>query len=298
MIPWIQIYSNLIHHPKTTNLADELGIRSADANPNAVAAGMLVSLWLWAAQNATDGDLSGCSDRAIAEAAEYKKKPSAFVSSLIKTKWLDEDRKLHKWEEYASLLQDMNDRQKANTAERVRRLRERRKQEKAVTETPESSADVTPSQALPDEERNACNGYSNVTVTQCNAPTLPNLTLPNNTLPVSNIIGPAKTTEGEVTCTAPAPHEPPPCPPQDLGCYTRPVGNDGKAAYGVHQLVRLKQSEYDRLILEFGELNTMVAIAQMEKWLMTAPAEERPKEHYPVLRKKLWKDPLLRDNGP
>ena len=298
MIPWIQIYSNLIHHPKTTNLADELGIRSADANPNAVAAGMLVSLWLWAAQNATDGDLSGCSDRAIAEAAEYKKKPSAFVSALIKTKWLDEDRKLHKWEEYASLLQDMNDRQKANTAERVRRLRERRKQEKAVTETPESSADVTPSQALPDEERNACNGYSNVTVTQCNAPTLPNLTLPNNTLPVSNIIGPAKTTEGEVTCTAPAPHEPPPCPPQDLGCYTRPVGNDGKEAYGVRQLVRLKQSEYDRLILEFGEMNTMTAIAQMEKWLMTEPAEDRPKEHYPVLRKKLWKDPLLRDNGP
>lgn len=298
MIPWIQIYSNLIHHPKTTNLADELGIRSADANPNAVAAGMLVSLWLWAAQNATDGDLSGCSDRAIAEAAEYKKKPSAFVSSLIKTKWLDEDRKLHKWEEYASLLQDMNDRQKANTAERVRRLRERRKQEKAVTETPESSADVTPSQALPDEERNACNGYSNVTVTQCNAPTLPNLTLPNNTLPVSNIVGTGKTTEGEVTCTAPATHEPPPCPPQDLGCYTRPVGNDGKAAYGVRQLVRLKQSEYDRLILEFGEMNTMTAIAQMEKWLMTAPAEDRPKEHYPVLRKKLWKDPLLRDNGP
>lgn len=298
MIPWIQIYSNLIHHPKTTNLADELGIRSADANPNAVAAGMLVSLWLWAAQNATDGDLSGCSDRAIAEAAEYKKKPSAFVSALIKTKWLDEDRKLHKWEEYASLLQDMNDRQKANTAERVRRLRERRKQEKAVTETPESSADVTPSQALPDEERNACNGYSNVTVTQCNAPTLPNLTLPNNTLPVSNIIGPAKTTEGEVTCTAPATHEPPPCPPQDLGCYTRPVGNDGKEAYGVRQLVRLKQSEYDRLILEFGEMNTTTAIAQMEKWLMTAPAEDRPKEHYPVLRKKLWKDPLLRDNGP
>lgn len=298
MIPWIQIYSNLIHHPKTTNLADELGIRSADANPNAVAAGMLVSLWLWAAQNATDGDLSGCSDRAIAEAAEYKKKPSAFVSALIKTKWLDEDRRLHKWEEYASLLQDMNDRQKANTAERVRRLRERRKQEKAVTETPVSSADVTPGQALPDEECNACNGYSNVTVTQCNAHTLPNNTLPNNTLPVSNIVGPAKTTQGEVTCTAPATHEPPPCPPKDLGCYTRPVGNDGKEAYGVRQLVRLKQSEYDRLILEFGEMNVMTAIAQMEKWLMTAPTEDRPKEHYPVLRKKLWKDPLLRDNEP
>ena len=112
------------------------------------------------------------------------------------------------------------------------------------------------------------------------------------------IVPEPKTTQGEVTCTAPAPHEPPPCPPQDLGCYTRPVGSDGKAAYGVRQLVRLKQSEYDRLILEFGELNVMTAIAQMEKWLMTAPEEEHPKEHYPVLRKKLRKEPLLRDNGP
>lgn len=107
-----------------------------------------------------------------------------------------------------------------------------------------------------------------------------------------------KTTQGEVTCTATAPHEPPPCPPQDLGCYTRPVGNDGKEAYGVRQLVRLKQSEYDRLILEFGEMNVMTAIAQMGKWLMETPAEDRPKEHYPVLRKKLRKEPLLRDNGP
>ena len=116
---------------------------------------------------------------------------------------------------------------------------------------------------------------------------------------ISPIIVPEpKTTQGEVTCTAPAPHEPPPCPPQDLGCYTRPVGNDGKEAYGVRQLVRLRQSEYDRLILEFGEMNVMTAIAQMEKWLMTAPAEDRPKEHYPVLRKKLRKEPLLRDNGP
>lgn len=106
-----------------------------------------------------------------------------------------------------------------------------------------------------------------------------------------------KTTQGEVTCTAPAPHEPPPCPPQDLGRYTHSVGNDGKEAYGVRQLVRLRQSEYDRLILEFGEMNVMVAIAQMEKWLMETPAEERPKEHYPVLRKKLRKEPLLRDNG-
>ena len=277
MIPWIQVYSNLIHHPKTTALADELGIRSADANSNAVAAGMLVSLWLWAAQSATDGDLSGCSDRAIAEAAEYKKKPSAFVSALIKTKWLDEDRKLHKWEEYASLLQDMNDRQKANTAERVRRLRERRKQEKAVTETPESSADVTPSQALPDEERNACNGYSNVTITQCNAPTLPNLTLPNNTLPVSNILPSTDDIEQVGSIGAAATHGQP---------------------YGTRGNVYLTESEYDRLLLNFGELNLITAIEQMGVWLQNTESPPCPENHYEILRKKLWKDPLIRNGEP
>lgn len=167
MIPWIQVYSNLIKHPKTTNLAEALNLSSKDASPNAVAAGMLVSLWLWAAQNATNGDLSGCSDRAIAEAAEYRRKPTAFVEALIKTKWLDPDRKLHDWDEYASLLQDSADRQKENTRERVRRHREKRKS--TVTQG-----------GLTHETQ--CNGVGNVTVTQSNAPTLPYLTLPNLTV--------------------------------------------------------------------------------------------------------------------
>lgn len=172
MIPWIQVYSNLIKHPKTTNLADALGLSCKDASPNAVAAGMLVSLWLWAAQNATGGDLSGCSDRAIAEAAEYKKKPSVFVDALIKTKWLNPDRTIHDWEEYAALLNDTVERQKENTRERVRKHRERKK---AVTVTHQ-----TPSSVM---HRNA---DCNVTETLSNAPTLPNLTLPN--LTVTNIV--------------------------------------------------------------------------------------------------------------
>lgn len=277
MIPWIQVYSNLIHHPKTTALADELGIRSADANPNAVAAGMLVSLWLWAAQNATDGDLSRCSARAIAEAAEYKKKPSAFVSALLNTKWLDEDKKLHDWEQYASLLQDMNDRQKANTAARVRRLRERRKQESTVTVTPDDEDDVTQPEAPPDEDCNACNGCSNVTVTLGNAPTLPNLTLPNNTLPVSNILPGTDDIDQVGSIGPPATHG-------------RPYGTKGN--------VYLTESEYDRLLLNFGELNLTAAIEQMGIWLQTTESPPSPEKHYEILRKKLWKDPLLRNGEP
>lgn len=92
-----------------------------------IAAGMLVSLWLWAAQNATDGDLSECSDRAIAEAAEFKRKPSLFVEALMKAKLLDEDRKLHDWDEYATLLIDCEERQREQTRQRVAKHRAKKR---------------------------------------------------------------------------------------------------------------------------------------------------------------------------
>lgn len=130
-----------------------------------IAAGMLVSLWLWAAQNATDGDLSDCSDRAIAEAAEFKRKPSLFVEALIRAKLLDEDRKLHDWDEYATLLIDCEDQQREKTRQRVARHRARKK---ATKETPGNSD---------------CNAGGNVTDTPGNAPTIPYNTIPDHTIP-------------------------------------------------------------------------------------------------------------------
>lgn len=149
-----------------TKLADELNLSSKDASPNVLAAGMLVSLWLWAAQNATDGDLSECSDRAIAEAAEYKKKPSVFVAALIKARFLDEDRKLHNWDEYATLLMDCEERQREQTRARVQKHRAKKKAQEKTGGNGNGNA----------------NG--NVTDTQSNAPTLPNRTLPYHTLPI------------------------------------------------------------------------------------------------------------------
>lgn len=165
MIPWIQVYSNLVRHPKVTKLADKLGLTCKDTSPNVVAAGMLVSLWLWASQNATNGDLSDCSDRAIAEAAEYRKKPSVFVEALIDTKFLDKDRKLHDWNEYAELLIDCQERQREQTRKRVAKHRAKKKAQKQ-----ESCNDT-------------CNYDCNVTDTQSNAPTIPNHTVPNLTIP-------------------------------------------------------------------------------------------------------------------
>lgn len=159
MIPWIQVYSNLPQHPKTARLADELGLTSAAVNPNVLAVGLLVSLWTWAIQNAYNGDLSGCSDRSIAEACLWKKKPETLVKALIKTGFLDADKKLHDWDEYACLLMEQEENRRAKTRDRVKRYREKK------------AADGNA----------PCNAPCNVTDTPGNAPTRPDLTIPDQT---------------------------------------------------------------------------------------------------------------------
>ena len=157
MIPWIQVYSNLPQHKKTSRLAEELKISSAVVDPNMVAVGILIGLWTWAIQNAYDGDLSECSARTIANACQWKKKPETLVTALKKTGWLDADMRLHDWEEYAVLLIDQEENRKAKTRDRVNRYRSKKA----------ASCNVT--QCAP----------CNVTDTLCNAPTVPNLTKPD-----------------------------------------------------------------------------------------------------------------------
>lgn len=157
MIPWIQVYSNLPQHKKTSRLAEELKISSAVVDPNMVAVGILIGLWTWAIQNAYDGDLSECSARTIANACQWKKKPETLVAALKKTGWLDADMRLHDWEEYAVLLIDQEENRKAKTRDRVNRYRSKKA----------ASCNVT-----------QC-ATCNVTDTLCNAPTVPNLTKPD-----------------------------------------------------------------------------------------------------------------------
>lgn len=157
MIPWIQVYSNLPQHKKTSRLAEELKISSSVVDPNMVAVGILIGLWTWAIQNAYDGDLSECSARTIANACQWKKKPETLVAALKKTGWLDADMRLHDWEEYAVLLIDQEENRKAKTRDRVNRYRSKKA----------ASCNVT-----------QC-ATCNVTDTLCNAPTVPNLTKPD-----------------------------------------------------------------------------------------------------------------------
>ncbi len=160
MIPWVQVYSNLPHHPKIARLADELGLSSDSVGMDTMAVGIVVSLWAWAIQNAYTGDLTDITDRVIAEACRWKKKPETLVKALMAAGWIDADRHIHDWEEYSVLLLDAEDERRKKTAERVRRYRNKKKAEMQVT------------------------GNSNVTVTcnaddtRSNAPTIPDHTIP------------------------------------------------------------------------------------------------------------------------
>ena len=165
MIPWIQVYSNLPTHPKISKLADALGLSSSAVNPNMVAVGIMVGIWTWAVQNAYSGDLSEVTDRAIADAATWKKKPETLVKALISCGWMDADRKLHDWEEYALLLLKSEEDRRAKTRERVQRFRNR----KSEDSNDDCNADS--------------NGYCNVTETPCNASTIPYQTIHNSTVP-------------------------------------------------------------------------------------------------------------------
>jgi len=167
MIPWVQVYSNLPHHPKIARLADELGLSSASVGMDTMAVGIVVSLWAWAIQNAYTGDLTGITDRVIAEACRWKKKPETLVKALMAAGWIDADRHIHDWEEYSVLLLNAEDERRQKTAERVRRYRNKRKTEKQGS----SNDDVTVT--------------GNADDTRSNAPTIPYQTIPYVTSPTT-----------------------------------------------------------------------------------------------------------------
>lgn len=129
MLPWVQVYTNIVEHPKTANLVDELSISSSATEPEMVAVGMLIGLWTWAAKNAYDGNLNGVPVRAIAKACGWKKSPDKLVDALKKCGWIDDDMTIHDWAEYAELYINRVDFQKEQNRKRVREHREKKRLE-------------------------------------------------------------------------------------------------------------------------------------------------------------------------
>ena len=114
LVAWIELHQTLPTNKKTVRLKNLLRIKT----PQAV--GHLCILWLWALDNAPDGDLSGFSTEEIAEVACWTgKNHGDFVGALVQAGFIDSDMRLHDWYDYAGKLVD----KRKQNAERMRRAR-------------------------------------------------------------------------------------------------------------------------------------------------------------------------------
>lgn len=75
--------------------------------------GTLISLWLWALDNAQDGSLDGVSEKTIARVCDFpEKKAEKLMEALHKHGWLDKDGDhyvIHDWYDYAGKLMERRD---------------------------------------------------------------------------------------------------------------------------------------------------------------------------------------------
>lgn len=96
---WIELHQTLPTNRKTMRFKRLLKIKT----PQAV--GHMCMLWLWAIDNAPDGDLSPFGADEIAEAGGYTgKDPHAFVDALVGAGFVDDDGTslmIHEWYDYA-----------------------------------------------------------------------------------------------------------------------------------------------------------------------------------------------------
>lgn len=110
---WIELHQTLPTNKKTLRLKRILKIKT----PQAV--GHLCMLWLWALDNAADGDLSSFEADEISEAAGWSgKDPEAFSQALMDSGFVDPDHHLHDWNEYAGRLISQREDQKEYKARR------------------------------------------------------------------------------------------------------------------------------------------------------------------------------------
>lgn len=101
---WIELHQTLRDHKKMFACADALNLTRIEM------IGTLVSLWLWALDNAQDGSLDGVSDKTIARVCDFpEKKAGRLMEALHNHGWLDKDADhyvIHDWYDYAGKLME------------------------------------------------------------------------------------------------------------------------------------------------------------------------------------------------
>ena len=152
---WIELHQTLREHKKMFACADELNLSRIEM------IGTLISIWLWALDNAQDGSLNGVSDKTIARVCDFpEKKAGKLMEALCKHGWLDKEDGhyiIHDWRDYAGKLM-----------ERREKDRERKKITKGIRKN---------SAGIPAE------GMQN----SCATVPIPHLTVPNHTIESGNM---------------------------------------------------------------------------------------------------------------
>ena len=156
---WIESHQSLLRHPKTLKLANALSVRPV------AAIGHLHCLWWWALDYAPSGDLSPFDDKIIAQAAEWEGDAELFRVSLIQVGFLNDDKTIHDWADYAGKL-----------------LERRARNKEAVKKARSQSVITTPSLRNDDAIETKLNvgDTCKATVTNRNQPTVTNRNQPTN----------------------------------------------------------------------------------------------------------------------
>ena len=129
---WIELHDNLPDHPKTLAVA-----RALDMDKDMVV-GKLCRLWTWCLANREDGLLALEDGETLCEVMRFTGGAKKLMQALCTPPKGGEagfiepvpgGYRLHGWEERTSLLMETRARKRAQTMERTRRYRERRKEQ-------------------------------------------------------------------------------------------------------------------------------------------------------------------------
>jgi len=156
----IRIQLSFYGHLKRRKLQQDLGCEGVCA---------LIDLWLYAAENRSNGDLTGMTNEDIALAANYHQNADNFIAGLCRAGFLDETvnpngiilRRLHNWTLHNAWAANAD--RRSEHARELAQKRWNRKLSKKSTKNAGRMRDAMPA---------ACE-------TQCGAHTLGNAPLPN-----------------------------------------------------------------------------------------------------------------------
>lgn len=191
---WMRVYSHFRGHPKILQLARRLGVSRVQAR------GHLVTLWTWAWDYATDGDLSDYDPSVIEEAAEWDGPAGVFIAALVEVRLIDEiegGRMLHDWMDYAGSYREA-ERKAEQRAGRPRRVAAMSQDRPATQAGPSCGSPVDLRRSEKEEKSENVRGH----VSGTPAPSTPPSAPPNARAPATSQLPPREVLDAPQTKAA------------------------------------------------------------------------------------------------